>query len=94
MRQSERLGRCVLNCKPHKDKGNRDGDALVHYPVCSHPLPPFHLFSFEEAFAESSWESRLVVAVLEEGRVIHPPHHDRVKGARGRIRLGSERKTF
>jgi hypothetical protein len=44
----------------------------------------------EDAFAESSWESRLVVAFLEDDRVFHPSHHDRVKGAGRRICLGTE----
>jgi hypothetical protein len=47
-----------------------------------------------DAFAKSSWESRLVLAVLEGDRVIHPSHHDRVKGTGSRISLGTECKDI
>jgi len=53
---------------------------LVHYPVCPDPQQSFPLLSFDDAFGESSWESRLVLAVLEDDRVIRPSHHGREKG--------------
>ena len=71
-----------------------NGDALVHYPVCSDPLQPFPPLFLQRCFAESSWESRLVVAVLEDDRVIHPSHHGRVKGAGSRVCLGAEFKNI
>jgi hypothetical protein len=39
----------------------------------------FLLLFLDDAFAKSSWESRLVLSVLEDDRVFHPSHHDRVK---------------
>jgi hypothetical protein len=67
---------------------------LVHYPVCSHPLQPFSPLFLRRCFAECSLESRLVVAVLEDDRVFHPSHHDRLKGAGSRICLGTECKNI
>jgi hypothetical protein len=60
----------------------------VHYPVCPHPRQFFPLFFFDDAIAEFSWESPLVLAALEDDRVIYPSHHDRVKNARGWIWRG------
>jgi hypothetical protein len=67
---------------------------LVDYPVCPHPLHLFHLFFFYDCIAESCWESRLVLAVLEDDRVTHPSQHDKVKGAGSRICLGTECKDI